>query len=1223
MKPYTFHITLYDAAFFGMLFIGLTFILLLWFTRKTNQSANRFLAMALAIAALWIVRILGTDIGLSTYIPNWGRLPLQFSLAFGPLIFFYVLKITLPEYKFTRRDLLHFSPLLVELSAWALEVLESIKTGRATYDTLIFQRVNPVLQLLAFISVIIYLYRCRTLIENFYQELKFNGSDRYRHELKWINNLLTGFGLLWLLWIPFIAADYFYYDYQLGIQAYYPLYFLLMSMLIWMAARAFLRPEVTTQTDNLPVLKPLLPAELKQKGAWLKRVVKENNYYQDPELSLSSLAEKLGMHTHELSRIINTVLKKSFNDFINEYRVQAAARKMQDPANDHITLLGIAFESGFNSQSTFSRIFKQVTGKSPQEYKNNLKKEYPSYKLRSDTQFAPVVLNHVTAPKWSRDKTNRNFMFKNYFKIAWRNLTRNKSYAAINITGLAVGIAVCMVIFIIIQFQTSFDSFHPKKDRAYRVLTEYHHAETGDITYGKDIPFPLPLGLKTAFPQIEQVAPIFASQNDQLIIPDENGATIKMFKEQRGLFYTNPSFFKIFNFPLLAGSYASLKDPDNVLLTKEVAEKYFGDWKSAIGKTIKLQMGGFMFEHGTDVLRVSGVLATIPPNSDFQLKLVVSFGTGFTGDYLAKSTDWNRTVTDFGCYILLPQSLSADNFNQQLRAYSQKVQSSDNKDSHIIQALNAVHYDSQTGNYSNQTASHQLLNVLWLIAAFILLIACVNFMNLSTAQAVNRAKEVGVRKVLGSNKSQLQLQFIVETFLIVASAVLLAVAITMLALPYISRLLELSLSFNIFSNPSIILFLLAVAVVVTALAGFYPSIVLSRFNPVNALKSKLTTDPAKGISLRRGLVVFQFIIAQALIIGTLVIVKQMDYFMDQPLGFDKETIVNIPFRVDSLRMSRLNYLRNQLLSINGVQAVCYSSNTPIENSNDTWSAVRFDHATKETGFKAITKFADEGYVPTYKLKLIAGRNLQPSPFTREFLVNESLVKSLGIKNPGDILNKEISIWDGVIKCPVVGVLKDFNDRSFRNGLAPLLIATNITMYNQAGIKLKTTNVFSTMQSVKQVFEKTFPNFVYEYRFLDDKIASFYKQENQLAQLYKIFAAIAILLSCLGLYGLASFMAVQRIKEVGIRKVLGATSGSIVYLFSKEFIILIAIAFAIATPIAWYYMHQWLQAYVYRINISWWLFAAGGMTAIVIALATISFQAIKAAKANPVKSLRSE
>ncbi len=243
--------------------------------------------------------------------------------------------------------------------------------------------------------------------------------------------------------------------------------------------------------------------------------------------------------------------------------------------------------------------------------------------------------------------------------------------------------------------------------------------------------------------------------------------------------------------------------------------------------------------------------------------------------------------------------------------------------------------------------------------------------------------------------------------------------------------------------------------------------------------------------------------------------------------------------------------------------------------------------------------------------------------TREFLVNESLMKSLGIKNPDEILNKEISIWGDRIKCPVVGVLKDFNDRSFRNDLAPLLITTNITMYSQAGIKLETKNIFSTLQSVKTIWEQTLPNFVYEYKFLDDKIAGFYKQESQLAQLYKIFAAIAIFLSCLGLYGLALFMAVQRTKEVGIRKVFGASADNIVYLFSKEFIMLIAIAFVIATPIAWYFMQNWLQNYVYRINISWWIFAAGGFVAIIIALATISFQAIKAAFANPVNSLRSQ
>ena len=815
-------------------------------------------------------------------------------------------------------------------------------------------------------------------------------------------------------------------------------------------------------------------------------------------------------------------------------------------------------------------------------------------------------------------------MLKNYFKTAFRSLIRNRNYTIINIARLAVGIAVCMAIFIIIQFQTSFDNFHSKKDRIYRVLTEYHHADAADITYGKDIPFPMPTGLKTAFPQIEQVAPIFASHDDKLLIPDDNGTTIKQFKEDKGVFFTEPSFFKMFDFPLLTGSYESLKEPNNVLLTKEIAEKYFGDWKTAMGKTIELELGGYIFEHGSDILKVSGILATIPANTDFQLKLVVAYGTGSTGSIMATNTDWeDRTNSGFGCYIMLPPTTSFENFNQQLSAYSRKVESPDDKDSHIIQPLSAVHYDTQTGNYSNKAISHELLNVLWLIAAFILLIACVNFINLSTAQAVNRAKEVGVRKVLGSNKSQLQIQFIIETFLIVTVAVMLAAVITILALPYVNQLLELSLSFNILSNPAVILFLVTVTIVVTTLAGFYPSIVLSRFNPVNALKSKLTVNTAKGISLRRGLVVFQFIIAQALIIGTLIIVQQMNYFMDQPLGFDKDAIINVPFRVDSAWFSKADYLKQQLLSVNGVQAVSFSSNTPVEDANDMWSTFKFDHATKEEDFKAITKFADDKYVPAYKLQLVAGRNLQPSKMTREFLVNESLVKSLGLKKPEDILNKEISIWGDRIKCPVVGVLKDFNDRSFRNDLAPLLITTNGTMYNQAGIKLATTNISSTLQSVKTIWEQTYPDFVYEYKFLDDKIANFYRQENQLSQLYKIFAANAIFLSCLGLYGLASFMAVQRIKEVGIRKVLGATAGNIVYLFSKEFIILITIAFTIATPIAWYYMHQWLQDYAYRINISWWLFAAGGLVAIVIALATISFQAIKAAIANPVKSLRTE
>jgi ABC-type antimicrobial peptide transport system permease subunit len=809
-------------------------------------------------------------------------------------------------------------------------------------------------------------------------------------------------------------------------------------------------------------------------------------------------------------------------------------------------------------------------------------------------------------------------MIKNYFKTALRSLLRNRNYTIINIAGLAVGIAVCTLIFVIIQFHSSFENFHSKKDRIYRVLTEYHHADAANVFYGKGVPFPMPAALKPAFPQIEEVAPVYADHDDQLLVLDDNGAVTKKFKEQNGVFFTKPSFFQIFDFPLIAGSYTSLKDPNNVLLSKETADKYFGDWKKAMGKTIRIAAS-----NSADILKVSGILAPIPANTDLQLRLVVAFGTGFTGSYIAKSTNWDGTSSDFGCYILLPPNSSIDNFNTQLRAYSKKVESPDNKDSHIIQPLSAIHYDTKTGDFSNKTISLTLINVLWLIAAFILLIACVNFINLSTAQAVNRAKEVGVRKVMGSNNWQLKLQFIAETFLIVLTAVVLATIFSFLALPFVNKTLDLPLSFNLVQNISVDLFLFAVLFAVTVLAGFYPSIVLSRFNPVNALKIKFSAKSTKGVSLRRGLVVFQFIIAQALIIGTLIIIRQMNYFTNQPLGFDKSAIVNVSFPQDSVNKTKLEYLRKQLTDVKGIQNVSFNSNTPVEDDNDNWTTFRFNHAAKETDFYAIAKFADNEYVPVYKLPLVAGRNLQPSDTVREFLVNEMLVKNLGITDPQLVLNKEISIWGDQFKGTVVGVLKDFNERSFRREMAPLLVSTFKNIYNQAGIKLSTSEMPGTITQIEKVWNQTFPDFVFEYKFLDDKVASFYKQENQLSQLHRIFAVIAIFLSCLGVYGLASFMAVQRVKEVGIRKVLGASAANIVYLFSKEFIVLITIAFVIASPIAWYYMHKWLQDYVYRIDISWWIFIAGGALAILIALATVSFQAIKAAIANPVKSLRNE
>ena len=804
-------------------------------------------------------------------------------------------------------------------------------------------------------------------------------------------------------------------------------------------------------------------------------------------------------------------------------------------------------------------------------------------------------------------------MIKNYFKTAWRTIRRNASYTLINIAGLSVALSICILIFIIIHFHSGFDNFHSRKDDIYRVLTEYHHSDSKNIFYGKGIPFGFVQGIRTNFPQVEQVVPVFADHDDQVAIPSSGKETEKKFKEENGVFLSVPAFFRLFNFPLLAGSAESLKDPGNVLLTRETAEKYFGDWTRAMGNTLRV--------NNSYLLKVTGILAAIPPNTDFQIRMMVSFGTGPTKD-MVNSPDYDGTSSDFGCFILMPPKVSAADFDRRLRAYSARVKAADNKDQQTIQPLREAHFDTGAGDFSHRTISHTMIGILWLIASFILLIACVNFINLSTAMAVNRSREVGVRKVLGSSRGQLKLQFLAETFLIVLFSMGLSGLIAWFSLPFLNKILDLELKIDSANVWALAGLLFSICVTVTALAGFYPSLVISGFNPIQALKSRLTEKNSGGISLRRGLVVFQFIIAQVLIIGTLVIIRQMNYFTSQPLGFDKESVVNIPLPVDSIGNSKLGALKQQLKNTHGVQAVSFSSNTPVEDNNDSWTNFNFDHATKRVDFYSILKFADNDFLPVYKLPLVAGRNLEPSDTLKEFLVNEMLLRNLGIRDSREGLNKEIS-FNPKAKGRIVGVLKDFHTRSFRDGLAPLIITTNKTSYGEASVTLTTHDLASSMKAMEKLWNSAFPDFVFEYEFLDKKVESFYKQENQLSHLYSIFAFIAIFLSCLGLYGLASFMAAQRIREVGIRKVLGASPGSIVYLFSREFVLLISIAFVIASPIAWYFMNQWLEHFTYRADLSWWIFVAGGVVSVLIALLTVSSQALKSAFANPVKSLRND
>jgi len=1212
LNTYTFHITFYDLAFLPAIFIGLTFSLQLWFAKRRNQSANRLLALAFGIVVLSMIRALGADIRLDAYFPGWDRLPLQFMLAFGPLIYFCLLKTIRPGYKLRYKDLLHFSPLLIELAAQVIEVIDGVKTSTVSY-TSPFHQMNLVLQSGAFISVGVYLYFSQRLIESYYQSLEFTGGDRYRNKLRWLDNLVKAFGLLWLLWIPFAAVQYFYYHRQPDIRLYYPLYLILTVMTTWMAAVALLKPEAGAQTASPSILKPLLPAELRQKAAWLKNEVKANRYYEDPELTLGSLAGKLGLTTHELSRILNTTLKKSFNDFVNEYRVQAVARKMNDPAFSHITLLGIALESGFNSQSTFTRIFKQMTGKSPLEYKNDC----PPYNLGSDRPFARVISNHETTPKWSHQKSNRNFMFKSYFKTAWRNLMRNKSYAAINITGLAIGIAACLLIFLIVQYETSFDNFHTKKDHIYRVVNVSSGPD--GITLGSGTQMPLSDGLRDEFPQLTNVCSIMLNDGSHYSITDAGKGAVKKFKEDSA-YYADPKFFQVFDFKWLSGDKrTALAEPNAMVLSRNEADKFFGDWHTAIGKTVR-------YENKRN-FKVTGIIENTPANTDFPMRLVMSWITltQKSGDLGGNSQDWISTFSDRNTYVVLPANLSEKKFNADLAAFAKKrIPPPYNKNSSLqLQALTEMHYNTKVTVFSGHPFSKQLIRTISLIGVFLLIIACVNFINLATAQAINRSKEVGVRKVLGSTRRQLILQFISETLIITFFAVVIAAVISVITLPMLNSLLEINLNGSFLMDPVVILFLAVVIIGVTLLAGFYPALVLSGFNPLEALRNKIKAGRSSGISLRRVLVVTQFGIAQFLVIGTLVLIYQMNYFKNKSLGFNKDAVITVPIPDDSISRTRINALKDQLLQQSGIKDVSISLYSPADNSG-WFSDFKFNNAPKSVEFGSSLKWADPEYFNLYDMKFVAGGPYRQSDTISGYVVNETLIHKLGITDPRQAIGKYLMIWgDQKKNMQITGVVKDFNPSSLKNAIPPVIMAPWKRFYSKLNIKIQPANVHQTLAGVETLWNKTYPEGVYEYQFLDKTIADFYKAEDELSSLYKIFAGIAIFISCLGLYGLVSFMAVQRIKEVGIRKTLGASVGNIVYLFSKEFTVLIVIAFVIAGPVGYYFMHEWLQDFTNRITIGPDIFVLAIVASVIIAWLTVGYKAIGAALVNPVKSLRSE
>lgn len=802
-------------------------------------------------------------------------------------------------------------------------------------------------------------------------------------------------------------------------------------------------------------------------------------------------------------------------------------------------------------------------------------------------------------------------MFKSYLTTAFRNLSRYKAYAAINVVGLSIGIAASLLLFLVIQFHTSFDSFHKKKDSIYRVGTVLHNS--GEVSYSDGIAFPAAAALRLDFPQIKEVASVF--RNGGQITINEGNKQPEKFNEDN-FFYAEPQFFRLFDFGWLYGNpEACLKDPNSAVLTQATAEKFFGNWKAAMGKT-------FTFNNKTPY-KVAGVLKNVPPNSDFPFSVVVGY-SALQNTYIKNNlNDWVSTFGGAYTFVVLPPDLPVQKFNRQLTQFAKKHKPKEYaEDGYVAQPLSEIHYDERFGNYNEHTFSHGLITALALIGAFLILIACVNFINLATAQAVNRSKEVGVRKVLGSRRSQLALQFLSETALITLAAVAIAIVMARLALPFLNKLLETNMETNFFVNPWLFLYVATIVVVVTLLSGLYPALVMSGFNPATALKSKITTGMVGGLSLRRALVVLQFAIAQILVIGMLIVVSQMNFFQNASLGFDKAAIVTVPLPGDSISQTKLGAIRSGLESNPAILNATFCFKSPAADGN--WNSdFKYDHSPKQTDFAANLKWADPDYFKTFNLKFVAGRPYYASDTVREFVVNETLLRKLGVRDPQDAIGKEIAFWNGEKKAAIVGVVRDFNSYSLREPMAPVVMSTWKDVYQTIAIKIKPGTEKEVLPFVEKLWSETYPDFVYDYKFLDETIAAFYKQEGQLSMLYKIFAAIAIFISCLGVYGLVSFMAVQRTKEVGIRKVLGASVANIVYLFSKEFLLLILIAFFIAGPIAYYIMHKWLQDYTYRIEITVWIFLAAVAGSVLVAWITVGHRAIKAAVANPVKSLRTE
>jgi len=1098
------------------------------------------------------------SLALGTIVIKTGGLSALFLPALGPLLYLYVRQITWPDQKFQRHEALHFCPVLIGFWLPGMLVL---------------------------LQVIVYLYLAHRLIQAFYNRLQPVLMDRPRFAFRWLEKMLFLLGLFCVL---SAVADLFY--------------FAIAFALIGLAAKAVLNPDGEVRL-TMPATNR---SDEREKGRRLKEAVAANRLYEDAELTLATLAIKLNVHPHDLSRIINAGLDKNFNDFVNEFRVREVARKMHDPAFDKLTLLGIAYESGFNSQRTFNRVFKEITGKTPAEYKNSLKNELPNDKLATLPGLRPVILRSESPANRVPGKLNRNYMFRNYFKTSFRNLLQNKVYSFINIAGLSIGLACAMLIMLYVQDEVSYDRFHKNANQLYRIDKQITRDDKSVSNGSYTGYFPGPR-FAAKIPEIQSYVRYQPAQADI-----KTGADI----QSQAVYLVDANFFSVFSFPLLSGNATSvLAQPNSVVITEDMAKKYFGS-ADAVGKTISIKEDSVFKPYA-----VTGVAKNCPQNSSIKFEVLLPLKVSAVDE--SNNSNWfNSFLSTFvvlspGADIKAVQSKMDKVFesdaSEAISAIKNKYHVKSIGQAYMLEPFTAIHLgttvpdgDEILRDKSNPEFSY----ILSAIAIFILLIACINFVNLTVARSVKRAKEIGIRKVIGGTSKQLRIQFLSESFILCLIAFIVALVIVVMVLPVFSQLSNKILFLSYLFNVKLIIYYIALFAITSLLAGFYPSIVLSNYNPVQALYSRFNL--AGKNYLQKALVIFQFALASFLIIGSIAIFLQFNYLTTQSLCYDDSNLIT----VDKFPLSRNEaaLFKQELMKNPNIAGVAPKNGG---NNNNT---------VKVSGDKQVNiaiETIDASYLSLLKVPLITGRNFNaeyPSDALHSVLVNEAFVNEAGWKHP---VGEQINTFDNETYT-VIGVTKDYHYKPLTEKIGPQFFTMNpANGYGTMYIKIRPGTETASLQYIAKTYKNLFPLSPFAYTFKQEQNEQSYASEARWKKIILFSAILTIFISCIGLFGLSVLAVEKRIKEIGVRKVLGASSGSIVTILSRDFLRLIFISLALSIPLAWLATSKWLQNYPYRITLSWWLFLSGGVLVILIALITISFQSVKAAVANPVKSLRSE